>query len=89
MSGITDPSKLLDWLKSPNGAAPPEGEDTDTRPRLNAGRDDFAVLTPMCWEAVSQANEPPRMFTFEGMPVRLDGGEGDPLLPKLLDKTRL
>lgn len=89
MSGESDPARLLSWLMSANGTAPPEGGEPDTRPRLNAVRDDFATLTPMCWEAVSHANDPPRMFTFEGMPVRLDGGDGDPFTPRLLDKTRL
>jgi putative DNA primase/helicase len=91
MRGAVDPeaaiARLLDPAGgSPNGAAP-NGTGT-ARPRLNAGRDDYAELAVECWDALARANDPPVMFSANGALVRLDR-QDDALAAHTLDAARL
>ena len=77
------------WPFSSNGKHDPGGRKADDPlPRFNAGRDDFAALSPLVWTALVTANEPPVMFGFHGTPVRLDRDAGR-IIPKTLDDARL
>lgn len=86
------------WPFSASGAQdpddPPEAPGGDPRAgapalaRFDAGRDDYAALAPLVWEALACANEPPVMFNFHGSAIRLDR-DGDRLVPKALDEGRL
>lgn len=78
---------------SSNGAHDPDEEaeaDAEERqlPRFNAGRDDFAALSPLVWDALVAANSPPVMFDFHGNAIRLDR-DTERVAPKPLDADRL
>lgn len=79
------------WPFSANGTHDPDGADAgdDELPRFNAGRDDFAALTPLCWAAIEKANDPPRMFLFDSNPIRLDQDEAGRRVPRTLGQPRL
>jgi 5S rRNA maturation endonuclease (ribonuclease M5) len=72
-----------------DGPCGEDDEDDDPElPRLNAARDDYAALSPLCWDALGAANDPPVMFAFQGAPVRLDR-DGGRIAARALDEARL
>ncbi len=59
------------------------------RRELNAGDKDFARITPLAWEALNGANDPPRLFRSGGVASRLEYDDGGFPMLKELDEHRM
>jgi hypothetical protein len=79
--GAHDPAELRKLValrggKSTNGEGAPADanadEGLDRRPRIDAKRDDYANLARECWDALTQSNDPPRLFIDSEGPIRLE-----------------
>ncbi|MDP9469463.1 MAG: hypothetical protein M3Q71_02190 [Chloroflexota bacterium] len=56
----------------------PSPDDTDdTRPAINAADQNLERISAKAWDALRQRNNPPRLFRFGGVPVRVDTPDGD------------
>ena len=44
----------------------------DANREINAGVRDLKTITPDAWEAIAQANDPPRLFIHGGAPTRIE-----------------
>ncbi len=56
----------------------PSPDDTDdTRPTINAADQNLERISAKAWDALRQRNNPPRLFRFGGVPVRVDTPDGD------------
>lgn len=51
--------------------------DAVTRPTIDAGDQDLARVSSQAWNALTLANNPPRLFRFGGVPVRVEGNDDD------------
>jgi hypothetical protein len=61
-----------------------EKRSTNGKPELNAGDQDFSRITPLALNILCQANKPPRLFLYGGIPVRLEcNDDGSPILREL------
>ncbi len=72
-------------------ASRPKPEPSDNqaeRPRIDAGRQDIRDLSPVVWEAVQAANDPPYIFRRGGRPVRIESGDDAEPVLKTLDFYR-
>lgn len=58
------------------GAVDPKTADPD-RPEIDTGDADLERSSARAWDALRRANEPPRLFRFGGLPVRVEGAEDD------------
>jgi primase-like protein len=57
---------------------------SNSRPSINAGIQDLSVVTDKAWDALCHANDPPRLFLFGGLPIRIDNDEnGAPVVREL------
>ncbi len=79
----TDPTELQRQIYAKqNGQHQRNGQgervnDTIPRPAIDAGDHDLARVSEQAWAALQQANVPPRLFRFGGVPVRVEGNEDD------------
>jgi hypothetical protein len=59
-------------------------ENADDLPSLNAKDQNLAVITAQAWSAIAQANNPPYLFLYAGLPHRLEPTAlGGPILNEL------
>jgi hypothetical protein len=66
--------------------APRQGDDA---PKIDASIKDLAVITPLAWAALQQANDPPSIFRHGGLAARIESGDnGEPTI-KALDLYRM
>ncbi len=63
--------------RSGDDTAPPPPSGPNNRPEINAGDQNLERVSAQAWGALEQANEPPRLFRFGGVPVRVEGCEDD------------
>ena len=55
---------------------------------IDTSTKDLAIITPLAWNALQQANEPPAIFRYGGTASRIEAGdEGEPVI-KALDSMR-
>src|SRR5262249_50767740 len=70
---------------SPNGRGDPA-----RRPAIDAGDKDLERGAAKAWAALELANDPPRLFRFGRVPVRVEGGgDGEDPIAQPLDEHRL
>lgn len=62
---------------------------SDDRPTINAGIQDLSLITKQSWDAIEQANQPPSLFRFGGLPSRLECNEEEAVMLKELTIDRL
>ncbi|MDP9470074.1 MAG: hypothetical protein M3Q71_05315 [Chloroflexota bacterium] len=73
-----------------SSASPPPAGPDNQRPAINAGDQDLERISARAWSAIKRANEPPRLFRFGGVPVRVDRLEDDALpIAQTLTEDRL
>ncbi len=47
------------------------------RPVIDAGNQNLEIVSEHAWRALRQFNNPPRLFRFGGVPVRIEGDDDD------------
>src|SRR5688572_13773378 len=62
----------------------------DKLPRILVGAADLKCVTEQAWEALQQANRPPRLFRYGGLPARIESDDHDlPIVrPLNVDRVR-
>lgn len=55
----------------------PPGEPQSQRSVIDAGNNDLEVVSAQAWSALKRSNNPPRLFRFGGVPVRIEGDDDD------------
>ena len=58
-------------------------------PSIDAGNQDLPVVTATAWEALAAANDPPRLFRYGGLPMRLERDDDERPLLRNLTEDRL
>ena len=58
-------------------------------PSIDAGNQDLPVVTAAAWEALTAANDPPRLFRYGGLPMRLERDDDERPLLRNLTEDRL
>lgn len=74
------------WSKKPEQG---QAEEKQKRPEIDFGIKDLEVLTSLCWDALRQANDPPRFFRFAGVPSRLEQEDNGHAIIKELTPYRM
>ncbi len=70
--------KALPWMGVGAGSGGP------ATPRINAGNGNLAEVTGQAWEALGEANDPPTIFRYGGLPARIENDDdGNPLVRAL------
>ncbi len=71
-------------------ATPPPAGPDDGRPEINAGDQNLERISAKAWAALQRANDPPRLFRFGGVPVRVEDAEDDAIpVAQTITKERL
>jgi 5S rRNA maturation endonuclease (ribonuclease M5) len=82
---ITFVDTVPEWNVSEKPAAPPL-----IRPVIDAGNQDLEVVSAQAWLALQRANQPPRLFRFGGVPVRIESSEEEAIpVAQILSEDRL
>lgn len=56
----------------------------ETKPKINSSQRDFSIVTPLAWNALQQANNPPTLFRFGAVASRVEAGDkGEPIIKPL------
>jgi hypothetical protein len=73
---------LIYWAQQ-NGWTLPARK-VDSRTKIRTGIKDLSVVTPLAWEALQAANDPPTLFRYGGVASRIESGdEGEPVIRAL------
>jgi putative DNA primase/helicase len=68
----------------------PEPNRRSRRPVIDAGNEDLEFISGKSWDALQRSNDPPRLFRFGGLPVRISSSDDDALpAAQTLTKDRL
>ncbi|MGI8406418.1 MAG: hypothetical protein ACR2OE_16935 [Thermomicrobiales bacterium] len=68
---------------------PTEEDGPVLRPAIDAGNQDLEIASAQGWAAIQRSNDPPRLFRFGGVPVRVEGSEdGDVPVAQTLTEDR-
>jgi hypothetical protein len=66
-----------------------EREVAKDRPSIDAGCQNLALVTELCWSAIEQGNTPEKYFRFGDVPCRLERDDRDLLMARTLTAERL
>jgi hypothetical protein len=102
---LREPSALSDKPNGKTGNFPSQGankreaepdqeRDAQSRPsagllRINLVNGDLAQLTEEAWEAIKSSNNPPTLFRYGGMPVRVESDDNGTPISRELTESRL
>lgn len=70
-------------------AAPSDGVEASALPQINAGDQHLPRVAAAAWAALHARNDPPTLFRYGGLPVRIEEDEHGAPSPKTLTEDRL
>jgi len=84
-----EPTQLHSQGDEHGGGEPPPPVDSK-RPEIDAGDQNLEKSSELAWAALKRANDPPRLFRFGAVPVRIDRPDDDHVpIAQTLDENRL